>query len=151
MIALSQIASRRPRTQLPFTQREFQIALGRKMGSPLHILRPYIGARIRSNGNSRPTYVDPYGNGIASAPGVSGDHFRRLHDRVVCSLGEQIRAARVPVKGGQTGTCKDTFSKCLKVGDMTDEEDQRLIQGIIPDLVIDARGRVNGETFLNNS
>jgi hypothetical protein len=36
---------------LPFTQREFQIALGRKMGSLLHILQPYIGARIRSNGN----------------------------------------------------------------------------------------------------
>ena len=135
---------------LPFTQREFQIALGRKMGSPLHILRPYIGVRIRNNRNSCPTYVDPYGNGIASAPGVSGDHFRRLHDRVVCSLVEQIRAARVPVKGGHTGTCKDTFSKCLKVGDAADEEDQRLIQGIIPDMVIDARGRINGETFPDN-
>ena len=75
----------------------------------------------RKSGNSCPTYVDPYGNGIASAPGVSGDHF--LHDRVVCSLVEQIRAARVPVKGGQTGTCKDTFSKCLKVGDVTNKED----------------------------
>ena len=27
------------------------------------------------------------------------------------------------VKGGHTGTCKDTFSKCLKVGDATDKED----------------------------
>ena len=42
---------------------------------------------------------------------------------------------------------QDTFSKCLKVGDATDEEDQRLIQGIIPDMVIDARGRINGGTF----
>ena len=33
---------------------------------------------------------------------------------------------------------------------MTDEEDQRLIQGIIPDMVVDARGRVNGETFPDN-
>ena len=33
---------------------------------------------------------------------------------------------------------------------MADEEDQRLIQGIIPDMVIDARGRVNGETFPDN-
>jgi len=29
----------------------------------------------------------------------------------------------------------------LKVGDMTDEDDQRLIKGIIPDMVINARGR----------
>jgi len=53
-------------------------------------------------------------------------------------------------KVGHTGTCKDTFSKCLKVGDATDEEDQRLIQGIIPDMVIDARGRINGGTFPDN-
>jgi hypothetical protein len=32
---------------LMFTQREFQIALGRKMGSLLHILGPFIGARVR--------------------------------------------------------------------------------------------------------
>lgn len=135
---------------LMFTQREFQIALGRKMGSLLPILGPFIGARVRSNGNSRPTYVDPYGNGIASAPGVPGDHFRRLHDRVVCSLVEQIRAARVSVKGGHTGTCKDTFSKCLNVGDAIDEDDQRLIQGIIPDMVIDARGRINSGAYPDN-
>ena len=110
---------------LSFSQREFQIALGRKMGSPLPFLLPYIGARIKSNGNSRPTYVDLHGNGIASAPGVPGDHFRRLHDRVVCSLVEHCRSARVFVKGEHTGTCNYTCSKCLKVGDVFDEEDQR--------------------------
>ena len=46
-----------------------------------------------------------------------------------------------------TGACKDTFSKCLKVGGVTDEEDEHLVQGIIPDMVIDARGRINGRTF----
>ncbi len=35
-------------------------------------------------------------------------------------------------------------------GDATDEEDQRLIQGIIPDMVIDARGRINGGIFPDN-
>jgi len=29
--------------------------------------------------------------------------------------------------------------------DVIDEEDQRLIQGIIPDMILDARGRINGE------
>ena len=67
-----------------------------------------------------------------------------------CSLVEQIRAARVSVKGGHTGTCKDTFSKCLKVGDAIDEDDQRLIQGIIPDMVIDARGRINSGAYPDN-
>ena len=30
---------------------------------------------------------------------------------------------------------------------MTDEEDQRLIQGIFPDMIIDARGRIKDGTF----
>ena len=133
MTALSRIVSRATSDpSLLFSQREFQIALGRKMGAPLSFLQPYFGSRIQSNGKSRPSYVDLYGNGIASAPGVSGDHFRRLHDRMVCTLVELVRSARVLVKGGHTGTCKDTFSKCLKVGDATEEENQRLIQGIIP-------------------
>ena len=54
------------------------------------------------------------------------------------------------VKGGHTGTCKDTFSECLKVGDVTDEEDQHLIQGIIPVMILDARGRINSGTFPDN-
>ena len=33
---------------------------------------------------------------------------------------------------------------------MTDEEDQRLIQGIIPDMILDARGRINDGTFPDN-
>jgi len=31
--------------------------------------------------------------------------------------------------------CNDTFSKCLKIGDASDEEHQRLIRGIILDMV----------------
>jgi len=54
------------------------------------------------------------------------------------------------VKGGHTGTCKDNFSKCLKVGDAIDEDYQRLIQGIIPDMVIDACGRINSGAYTDN-
>jgi len=83
---------------LSFSQREFHIALSRKnrkMGSFLSFLLPYIGAsleanpqlcislpdpyigaRIKSNWNSRPTFVDHFGNGIVSASGVPGYHFR---------------------------------------------------------------------------
>ena len=67
--------------------------------------------------------------------------------RVVCSLVELIRAARVSVKGGHIGSCKDTFSKCLKEGDTIHEDDQCHIQGIIPDMVIDAHGRINKRTM----
>ena len=40
------------------------------------------------------------------------------------------------------------FSNCLKVRDVT--KDQCLIQGITPDMAIDARGRINRGTFPDN-
>jgi len=122
-----------------FNNREFEIALARKLGLPVKILEHHVGTRVRSNGNSHATLVDPYGNGVASAPGVSGDHARRLHDRLVNAFVQHADEARVPTKGGHRGTCKDTFNKCLHVGDYIDEVDARLLQGIIPDIVIDAR------------
>ncbi|MEI6872924.1 MAG: hypothetical protein WCL08_11635, partial [Verrucomicrobiota bacterium] len=127
-----------------FDNREFETALARKLGLPLKILIPHIGTRVRSNGNSHVTLVDPYGNGVASAPGVSGDHARRLHDRIVNNLVILAKAARVPTKGGHGGSCKDTFNKCLNVGEYVDEVSARLLQGIIPDMVIDARDCVAG-------
>ena len=85
------------------------------------------------------TIVDPYGNGVASAPGVSGDHPRRLHDRIVNALVKLVKAVGVPVKGGYDGTCKDTFGMSFAVGADVAEEDVRVLQGIIPDMAIDAR------------
>ena len=65
-----------------FDNREFGIALARKLGLPVKILEHYGGTRVRSNGNSHVTLVDPYGNGVASAPGVSaitpGDYMANL-------------------------------------------------------------------------
>ena len=122
-----------------FDNREFETALARKMGAPVKFLEKYVGSRVRANGNSHVTVVDPYGNGVASAPGVPGDHPRQFHDRVVRGLVKQVEIAQVPVKGGHRGTCKNTFSKCYNPGDPIDEVDARLLQGIIPDMVVDAR------------
>jgi len=98
-------------------------------GFALSFLLPYIEHASKAIGTHARhlTYIDLCENGIASAPGVPGDPFRRHYDRVVCSLIEHCRSARMSIKGRHTGTCKDTFSKFLEVGDVTDEEDQRLI------------------------
>ena len=54
---------------IPFSQRKFHVVLGRKF-VPLSVLRPYIGERIKSNKDSRPTHLYPF---CASALGVSTD------------------------------------------------------------------------------
>jgi hypothetical protein len=55
---------------IPFSQRKFHVVLGRKFVVPLSVLRPYIGERIKSNQDSRPTHLYPF---CASALGVSTD------------------------------------------------------------------------------
>jgi len=62
---------------------------------------------------------------------------------MVCTLVELVRSARVGI-GAHARTLSVNVSKS------ENEEDQRLIQGIIPDMVIYARGRINGGTFPDN-
>ncbi len=70
--------------------------------------------------------------GVASAPGVSSDHVRRLHDWIVNFFVMLVKAVGVPVKGGYDGPCTSTFGKCFHVGAEVAEEDMRALQGIIP-------------------
>ena len=102
------------------------------MGLPVQTLLLYVGSRVRSNGNSHVTLVDPFGNGVASAPGGSGDHARRLHARTVNSLVKLVKAVGVPVKGGYDAPCTNFFSKSFDAGARIDVVSVRLIQGIIP-------------------
>ena len=61
------------------------------------------------------TIVDPYGNGVASATGVPGDHV------IVSEIVSLARAAGIYAKGGHTGTCKGIFSKCIGAYHLNEE------------------------------
>ena len=59
-----------------------------------------------------------------------------------CMIGSSTfwsKAVGMPVKGGYDGPCTNTFGKCFHAGAEVAEEDMRALQGIIPDMVIDAR------------
>ena len=50
-----------------------------------------------------------------------------------------VKAVGVPVKGGYGGTCKGAFGMSFAAGADVAEEDVRVLQGIIPDMAIDAQ------------
>ena len=51
-----------------------------------------------------------------------------------------VKAVGVPVKGGYDDTCKGTFGMSFAAGaDVAEEDGQRVLQGIISDMAIDAR------------
>jgi len=124
-----------------FSPREFQVAIARKLGVPVNLLLPYVGSTVRSSGNSHKTNVDPYG--VASATGVSGDHTRRHHDLIVSEVVRLLSDAGIRAKGGHTGSCKGIFAKCIDAR-LLNEDGQRLLQGIIPDILIDGRNCGSG-------
>ena len=59
---------------------EFTTAIQRKLGLALTMLAQFVGYPIATNGKSRRLQVDAFGNNVAAAPGVSGDHARTTHD-----------------------------------------------------------------------
>ena len=102
----------------------------------------YVGSRVRSNGNSHVTLVDPFGNGVARRVLL----VIKLDDCMIGSSTFWSSFSRrwVPVKGGFDGPCTNTFDKCFHAGAEFAEEDMRALQGIIPDMVIDARDCEHG-------
>ena len=125
-----------------FGNTEFTIAIARKFGLPIPILGSYVGTRVRASGRSLPTVVDPYGNGVASAPGVPGDFFRKNHDRLLRPAMQAVADSGIPATGkNQHDTCNGTFKHCFNPGvRQVNDETSINIQKIIPDGIIDARG-----------
>ena len=96
---------------------EFTIAIARKLGLPITILGPYVGTWVRTNGRSLPTVVDRYGNGVASAPSVSGDHFRKNHDRLLGPVMQAVADSGIAATGkNQYETFNGTFKHCFNPG-----------------------------------
>ena len=103
------------------------------------ILAPFVGYPIATNGKSRRLRVDAFGNSAAAAPGVSGDHARITHDAFSTMVVRHIKEIGIHAVGGGFGSCKGYFSKSINQNNIR-PEDEHLINGIIPDAVIDGRG-----------
>ena len=78
---------------------EFPVGIARKLGLGIPILLPYVGTRIKTEGDSMPVLVDPFGNGITSATGVRGGHVTEMHNAFSRALMSTVKSAGVPVKG----------------------------------------------------
>jgi hypothetical protein len=68
----------------------------RKLGCAVTFLAPFVGYPIMTNGKSRRLRVDAFGNNVAAAPGVSGDHARTTHDAICMKVVQHIKRNRHP-------------------------------------------------------
>ena len=111
----------------------------RKLGCAVTFLAPFVGYPIMANGKSRRLRVDAFGNNVAAAPGVSGDHARTTHDAFCTKVVQHIKETGTHAVGEGFGTCKGYFTKSINQGNIR-PEDEYLINGIIPGAMIDGRG-----------
>ena len=102
---------------------------------------PIAGRPITNHAKNTPLRVDVYGHFLKTVTGAKYDGFRQLHDSIVNLLSRWLKRAHVPHKGGAWGnpqTCKDTFSEQINRLSENDSDNNRWLQGIIPDLIINA-------------
>jgi hypothetical protein len=125
-----------------FTNNEFHVAVQSVMGAPLSLLKQAIGLPIKSTTNGPTPKVDPFGNNLKKLRAALGGGTTRNHNSFVDRLSYWLSRARVPHRGGNKGkpqSCKDLFNRINTNNCQEGEEQQRDLQEIIPDIVIDGR------------
>ena len=103
------------------------------------MLAQFVGHSIAANVKSRRLRVDAFGNNAVAAPGISGDHARTTHDSFNTMVVQHVKEAGIHAIGGGFGSCKGIFSKRINQGSVG-PDDEKLINGIIPDALVDGRG-----------
>jgi len=125
-----------PTRNILFSHHEFQEAVATHFGIPSPICHPVLGQRILNNPKCTQLRVDRYGYNLKTITGATGDHIRTLHDNIVATISSSLSNAAISHRGGPYRTCKDLFSHLIPQN--LCEENDRHLQGIIPDLMIDA-------------
>jgi hypothetical protein len=149
-----------PVETVKFTALEFETAVQVKLGVPVSATAHLVGNPITNHANCSPSWVDKFGNSLKKVTGVRDDGTRKLHDTLVDTMSATLGTARIPHKGGVNGkpsSCANVISDLLSWS-QADDTDQRRLQGIIPDLIVNGttvrpagekgKGRLHGATTL---
>jgi hypothetical protein len=127
-----------PDKSIKFSHLEFREAITTYFGLPSPICSSVIGEKIKNNVNSPQLSVDAYGFNLKTVTGATGDHIRTFHDSIVAVISNSLTEAAISHRGGFHRTCKNFFSHLLQPTNNLSTENIRHLQGIIPDLCIDA-------------
>jgi hypothetical protein len=123
-------------SEVRLTSGEFITALCRKMGLPVPLLLTAVGIQLSNNAASAKKVGDAYGHAYTTVTGAKGDHVRTLHDTILAFIIESVASAGIPHKGGVGNTCTNMFAHCIH-NNLVSDDDQRHIQGILPDMMLD--------------
>ena len=134
----SQLLRTMPLGELQLSPQEWLESTALYYGVPSPMCLTVVNLPINNNANCPQRNMDAYGYNIKTATGIKGDEVRTMHDSVVTHLTNFLDNAKIKYKGGIRNTCKNMFTHCISQ-DIDDEEKIRIIQGIIPDIVVNGK------------
>ncbi len=118
-------------------------------GLPSPSCRHLVGKQIISRNKKCNKTVDAYGYNIKTAIGCTGDHVRYFHDQFVQLAVNSLVETNIPYRGGRGKTCKNIFHDVINTN-LNGESNDRLIQGIIPDIILDAEQELPQGSIFDN-
>lgn len=125
-----------PIREIKFSHNEFLEAISSHFGIPSLTCHSIVGETITNHANCGQLRVDKYGYNLKTITGSTGDQTRSFHDNIVASLSSSLTSAAIPHRGGPYRTCKGLFSHLISQN--LSDSNERHLQGIIPDLLVDA-------------
>jgi hypothetical protein len=125
-----------PVPSIRFTNTQWSTTNALHFGVPIPALRAHVGKHLQSGSRRGGPYtVDAHGLNLLTAPALRGGHIQRNHNGICSTISDGLREARIPYLGGGTArSCKGIFRNACPA--MTDEDADIVLNGMIPDLII---------------
>jgi hypothetical protein len=119
-----------------FTNAPWSTTNALHFGVTIPALRAHVGKRLQSGSRRGDPYiVNAHGHSLHTAPGLQGGHIQRNHNGICSTISDGLREAQILHRGGGTDrSCKGIFQSACPA--MTDKDADIVLNGIIPDLII---------------
>jgi len=126
-----------PVPSVKFSPSEWLITVALHFGLPIRMLKPFVGEKIQNHPKNPQHRVDTFGHNLLTVTGVQGSGRQRYHNGVGAVVAGSLVKAGIPHWGGGSHrSCKRLFKPCFKGTAVNPEEEERELNGIIPDLLI---------------
>jgi hypothetical protein len=125
-----------PVPSVNFTNTQWSTTNSLHFGVPIPALRAHVGKHLQSGSRrAGPYLVGAHGHYLLTAPALRGGHIQRNHNVICSTISDKLREAQIPHRGGRTDrSCKGAFRSACPAG--TDEDAVKIMNGIIPDFII---------------
>jgi hypothetical protein len=97
-------------------------------------MKEVVGLPINAKGQN--VVIDVYGHNIKNITGVAGGHRTILHNQIQSVVANSIYNAGIDIVGKPPQTCANIFNDIINVNVDHSTDEGRVIQGIIPDMLI---------------